>query len=145
MHWSDYLVTGFPTDRDTDVTITVNPDRDSPAVIMLASRLRGLVDALRARQTRDAPDPLAGEHPDDLYYLLDHLHRIRMVLEGQEERVLQLAHERGVSLRTLAAALEVSSPETVRYRLDRIDRANKAGRTAAALDEDPMAAGQPLD
>lgn len=143
-HWSDYLITGFPTGQDTDVTITVNPDQDSAAVILLASRLRGLVDALRAKQRRGQPDPLAGEDPDDLYYLLDHLHRIRMILEGQEERVLQVAHESGVSLRTLAAALEVSSPETVRYRLDRIARANRKGFTAAALDEDPLAAGDPI-
>lgn len=142
-HWSEYLVAGFPHETDTDVTITVRPGRDSPAVIVLASRLRGIVDALRAPQSGDR-DPLADEDPDDLYYLLDHLHRLRMILEGQEERVLQLAASRGVSLRTLAAALDVRSPETVRYRLDRIARAGQHGRTAAALDEDPMTTGDPI-
>lgn len=135
-HWSDYLVTGFRVDQPTDVTITVDPRHDSAAVITLASRLRGLVDALRAPRRRGAPDPLLVEHPDDLYYLLDHLHRIRMILEDQEERVLQLAHSRGVSLRTLAAALDISSAEGVRYRLQRIEEADK---------QDPTAAGEPAD
>jgi hypothetical protein len=144
-HWSNYLVTGFRDDQPTDVTITVDPRTDSSAVIMLASRLRGLVDALRTPKRGDAPDPLLTEHPDDLYFLLDHLHRIRMVLEGQEERVLEVAHEKGVSLRTLASALEVSSPSTVEYRLKKIKAANKRGYTAAAIDEDPIAAGEPID
>lgn len=143
-HWSDYLVEGVAADRDTDVTITVHPGRDSAAVIMLASRLRGLVDALRAPQSRER-DPLAAEHPDDLYFLLDHLHRIRMVLEGQEERVLQVAYDQGLSLRKLAAALDVRSPETVRHRLARIEKASRTGYTAAALDEDPLIAGEPVD
>lgn len=135
-HWSNYLVTGFPTDQTTDVTITVDPRTDTPAIVMLASRLRGLVDALRPSYERGETDPLLDEHPDDLYYLLDHLHRIRMVLEGQEERVLKAAHERGVSLRTLAAALDINSAEGVRYRLQRIEEASRQGRTAASLDEE---------
>jgi hypothetical protein len=144
-HWSDYLVTGLPDDRDTEVTITVDPSRDHSAVVVLASRLRGLVDALRQRALEvDAPDPLEREHPDDLYFLLDHLHRVRMVLEAQEERVLRVAHRRGVSLRRLAAALEVSSPSTVSYRLEQIERAARHGLSAAKLDDDPMAAGEPI-
>lgn len=144
MHWSNYLVEGLPGDRESEVTITIHAGRDNTAIVMLLSRLRGIVDALRAPATDLATDPLGAEDPEDLYYLLDHLHRVRMVLEGEEERVMTIAHERGVSLRKLATALEVSSPETVRYRLTQIRRAGTYGLTAAALDEDPMAAREPI-
>ena len=141
-HWSDYLVRSFAPDRDSEVTITINPSRDSAAVVMLASRLAGLVDALRAPNTKDH-DPLADEHRWDLIYLLDHLHRIRLVLEGQEERLIRLGRtpdpttgKPKLSLRDIAAALGVS-PETVRNRLKRIEQASQLGYTAAALDEIP--------
>lgn len=143
-HWSNHLVRGFPMDRESTVEITVNPSVDSPAVVLLASRLSGLVDALRERYRRDGGDPLLNEDPDDLYRLLDHLHRVRMVLQGQEERVLDVANQRGNSLETLKTALEVNSRETVAHRLRRIRRASEHGVTAAALDEDPLAANEPI-
>lgn len=138
-HWSRWAGTGIPM-RATNITIPVNGETDPPAVTMVTSRIRMILEAMQVRSTDEG---LAGEELNDLTYLLDQVHRVRMVLEGFEEDILVAAHERGASLRTLALHLEVSSPETVRYRLDKIRRAHGRGRIAAAYDEDPMA-GEPL-
>lgn len=131
-HWSHLLARGLPWDEESTVSITIDPNHSRPSMVMLASRLEGLVAALSPRGSGDG-DPLHAEGAEDIRDLLDQLHRVRMALQSQEERVLQLAaHHKGVSLRSLASVLDVASPETVRYRLQQIDPAAERGYTAAA-------------
>lgn len=132
--WADQLLTPLPDGRDSDITITLNPRHTRPAITVLATRLRGLVAALGPVQEPGEPDPLADADTADLGALLDVLHQVTDCLRGQEERVLTLAAESGMSLRSLAVILGVNSPETVRYRLERIREAGEQGMTAAAPD-----------
>lgn len=121
-HWSEYLVREFPANASSTVELAVNPSTDAPAVVLLLSRLAGLVDALRETAGADE-EPLLAEDPEALYALLEQLHHVRSVLQEQENRVLDVANRRGLSLAQLAPVIEVSSRETVSYRLRRI-RAN---------------------
>jgi hypothetical protein len=134
-HWSNYLPETISEHREVVVELPVHGGQDNAAVVTIASRLRGVLGALRT-EGEDGVDPLLSEDPDDLYYLLLHLHRMRMTLQGQEERVIQVAHQAGVSLRTLASALELKSAGAVTYRLEKIAEAATRHRTAAAVDED---------
>ena len=130
------LSRGFPTDRPEDVTVTVNAGRDNSAMVALASRIPGLYEALRAPQRTGESDPLELEDPDDLYYLLLHLHEARMLLQGQEERVMLACREAGVSMDTMATALGLKRRQNVDYKLRNIDKSGKRGRTAASLEHE---------
>jgi hypothetical protein len=148
-HWSQWLRSWFQEDREVPLGLQVHGGADSHDAVAFASRLRGVFEAMRLRSTTGQNgteiDPLAQENPADVLDLLEAVHFDRLMLQAFEERVLELLHYHyGVSLRTLAQVLEVSSPETVRQRLLRIDRAKKHHRSAAALDEDPMSAGHPI-
>lgn len=95
--------------------------------------LTAAAEVLRARP--DIPNVGYGEQ-EELYALLVRLHRARVGLQAEEERVLVAAHVQGLSLRRLARALEVASPDTVAHRLRRI-------RRQADPDEAPSSAGRP--
>ncbi|MEV8480372.1 hypothetical protein [Streptomyces sp. NPDC051173] len=133
-HWSNYLPTWLPMGKPAEVKVTVDAENDRPAVVVLISRLQGLVEALRHRDV-DGRDPLLDEDEDDLYTLLLHLHMVRMVIEGQEERVLSRCAEKKIALERLASALELSGKSAVSYRLRRIKEAAKSGQSAAGMDE----------
>lgn len=137
-HWGNFLVQGFPMDKEVEVTFPVEARSTRASMVLVASRIAGLMAALGPLDEHDPnADPLAAEDVTEVTRLLDHLHRVRVALEGEEERLLLLLAERGVSLRTLATALEVNSPSTVKNRLDRIREANEQGLTAAGADEAP--------
>lgn len=137
-HWEQRLVRGFPMGRTSTVTIEVDPNSDHAGMVLLASRLEGLFDALKQRQKADADDPLSSEATEDLSRLLDHLHRVLGVLTAQEDRVLDALRARGVSSHQAAAAMEVDH-KTVLNRWRRIDRAAAAGVNSLAYSENRTA------
>lgn len=98
--------------------VTTEPG-DSPAMLMLASRLPMFMHYLRTPQTEDG-DPLATADPEELLHLLDHLHRVR----------LMLALNGRVSLRSMASALETNHMAVSR-RCQRIREADQQGLSAA--------------
>ena len=132
-HWGNYLVRGFPADQDTEVTFPVNAENTRPGMVVVASRIAGLMAALGPEDGPDG-DPLSTEDSSEIGRLLDHLHRVRLILESQEERLIELLADRGVSLRTIALHLKCS-PTTVANRRKRIAEAGERGLSAAGLDE----------
>lgn len=130
-HWRDMLPGDLAPGENT-VSVRMDTETDNAALAELLTRLPALIEALRP-PTSEQGDPLDAEASEDLLALLAHLHRVRAVLEGQEERVLTACHRRGVSLRALAATLELNSPESVRKRLTRVLRGG--GRLAGAGDD----------
>lgn len=143
-HWRNRLGHGgLSADREVTVRIPVHGGRDNAAAVIIAARIAGILEALRQPYSLDH-EPLDSEDVDDLLSLLEQVHHVRAVLEGQEERLLELCHRKGASLRTLAAQIDTKSAESVRYKLAAIKRANRHGVTAAALDNDPLAAGEPV-
>lgn len=131
-HWSDRLVSALPT-GPTTVSIDVDASRDHAAVVTLLTRLPAVLDALRGQQT-ERGDALDNEDPEDLLSLLEQLHQVLLVVEGQEERVLQVCRRLNIPLRSLAAALDLRSPESVRKRLRRSDMAEPVKITDIARD-----------
>lgn len=136
-HWEQRLVRGFPTGRTSTVTIEVDPSTNHGGMVLLASRLEGIFDALKPRQESD-DDPLTGEDTEDLLRLLDHLHRVLGVLTAQEDRVLDALRARGVSSHQAAAAMQVDH-KTVLNRWCRIDRAAAEGVNSLAYSENRTA------
>ena len=131
-HWEQRLVRGF-SGPDT-VSLDVDPDHDGGAMILLASRIQGLHDALKQRRDPETgADPLAEEEPADLLRLLDHLHRVTTALVNQEDRVIE-ALAGHVSARRIAAAMEVDH-KTVANRFKRIERAKVLDVATLALTE----------
>lgn len=63
---------------------------------------------------------------DALVDLLERVRGARASWDQFEDLVLQAAHEKGASLRMLAAALQVGSPEGVAKRLRRLSSAKKS-------------------
>src|SRR5690606_16826725 len=88
-----------------------------PAMVVVASRITGLIDALGPARENDT-DPLAEEDPGDLLWLLDHLNRTTEALRSQEDRLIQLLREQGVSYARIATAMEMTAPG-VKKRLER--------------------------
>lgn len=132
-HWEQRLVRGF-SGPDT-VSLDVDPDRDGGAMILLASRIQGLHDALKQRRDPETgADPLAEEEPADLLRLLDHLHRVTTALVNQEDRVIEALAGHGVSARRIAQAMEVDH-KTVANRFKRIERAKVLDVATLALTE----------
>lgn len=111
MDWTTSLVESVP-EYGLMTPVTVEQD-DRPGVVTVATRIRGLIGALRTPGDGDA-DPLAEYSATDLLWLLDHLHRVVSSLQGQEDRVLGLLDSRA-STRELARVLDMSH-EGVRYR-----------------------------
>lgn len=126
-HWSNILVRGFPADESAEVRIPVDVRRMRAGMVVVASRIAGLMAAL-APIDPDNPeaDPLADESPSELGRLLDHVHRVRKALEAQEDRLIRLMYAQGASLRTIALHLGVSATTV----------SNRLGRIYAAEDED---------
>lgn len=94
--------------------------------VMVAEQVRRALDGV--------PGALACAAPEELYALLMELHQARVELQADEERVLLAANTHGLSLRRLARALEVSSPDTVAHRLRRIRRTqDPAGTVSTSL------------
>lgn len=133
-HWSNFLVRYFPADTDTEVTFPINEAATRGGMTVVASRIAGLMAALGPKDGPDG-DPLESEDSSEIGRLLDHLHRVRLCLEEQEERLIKLLADRGVSLRTIALHLECS-PTTVSNRLKRIAEASERGLSAAGLDDE---------
>lgn len=131
-HWERQLPR--PLREGEQVTITAHPSVDG-AMTVLASRIEALHTALgRPAGATPAEDALAGEDAADLLRLLDHLHRVIGTLIGQEDRLIEvLAAAHGVSLRSIAAAMEVNH-RTVAHRRKRIARAAEAGTNTSADD-----------
>ncbi|TLW89238.1 hypothetical protein FFT09_22690 [Saccharomonospora piscinae] len=130
-HWSNNVVGAFPMGQTTTVEVEVTPDEMHPAALVLASRVRGLVDALGQRYRDDGSDPLADETDGDLLWLLDHLHRVVYSLASQEDRLIQVLREKNVSLARIGGALEMSAPG-VKKRVERITAAESRGMNSAA-------------
>jgi hypothetical protein len=133
-HWETLLPAGLVPGRDNTVSVVVNPDTARGSMVVVATRLRALFGALAPRDV-DGRDPLAGEDEHDLLRLLDHLHRVRLNLHREEERVLSLLAARGVEIRRIASALETRE-DIVRTRLLRIELAATRGYSAAGEAED---------
>jgi len=132
-HWETYLVEGFH--EPTDVTITVDPNTTQGGMILLASRIRGIFDALSPRRDLETGyDPLVEEDPADLLRLVDHLHRVVSVLINEEDRVIEALREHETPVRRIASAMEVDKT-TVSGRLRRIHRARTEGIGTMALTE----------
>src|SRR5690625_650566 len=129
-HWSNHLVQSFPIGQTTTVPVEVDPEATRGSVTVLASRVRGLVEALGPVNT-GGHDPLADETDAELLWLLDPLHRVVYSLAGQEDRLLTLRREKGVSLARLGSTLEMSAPG-IKKRLERIERAEARGMHSAA-------------
>lgn len=136
--WLTKLFTrGFPTDRPVELQdVTVNAGEDHGGMIAFISRIPGLYDALRKRQTKDGPDPLNAEDPENMYYLLLHVHEARMLLQAQEERVILACKEAGVTFDAMATALSLRSRQHAHYRYRRVQDAAAQGRTCASLDHE---------
>lgn len=130
-HWSNHLLRAFPIGQTSTVELEINPDETHPALVLLASRVRGLVEALGVRYREDGSDPLADENEADLLWLLDHLHRVVYALSSQEDRVLEVLRGKDVSFARLGSALEMSAPG-VKKRIERTQAANAAGMNSAA-------------
>ena len=119
-HWSNHLIRGFPPEGMSTVEITLDAGTTRPAMVVVASRITGLVDALGPVR-EDGTDPLAEEDSGDLLWLLDHLNRVAEALRSQEDRLIGLLRERGVSYARIAAAMEMTAPG-VKKRLERLER-----------------------
>lgn len=133
--WYDRLSYAIPR-QGAAVIVESRPEEDHPALTTLLARLEAIAEAMRE------PEELDAAPGEALRVLLDQVHRATGALQGFEETVLLTAHERGVPLRTLAATLGLSSPQTVANRLQRIRWAERRGYTARAIEEDPaLAAG----
>lgn len=130
-HWSNHLVLGFPTGKTSTVAVDVTPDNTHPAMLVVASRIKGLVDALGPIGSDDENDPLADETDGDLLWLLDHLHRVVYSLASQEDRLIRVLRDKGVSLARIGGALEMSPPG-VKKRVERMERAEAHGMNSAA-------------
>ncbi|MEU5852511.1 hypothetical protein [Saccharopolyspora shandongensis] len=129
-HWSNYLVRGFPYGEDSTVTLTVDPEKIHPNMLVFASRAQGIFDALSPLFVGEH-DPLADEDASELLRLADHLHRVIMHLVAAEDRLLEVLTDKGTSTRTIATALEVA-PQTVLNRIKRIAAAGAEGMNTAA-------------
>lgn len=134
-HWSSYLVTGFSFDHEEPVTINVNAGTDHGGMVTVASRIKGIYDALKTHQgeTR-ADDKLAHESTEDLLDLLDHVHRVIGDLIAQEDRVIDVLRHQGVASRRVAAAMDVDH-KTVLNRHKRIDKAAAHGLNTRGYQE----------
>ncbi|HLU99529.1 MAG TPA: hypothetical protein VKZ89_22085 [Thermobifida alba] len=130
-HWTNHLVNGFTPGKTTAVTVEVNPDETHPGVLLLLSRLPGLVQSLGQPYREDGADPLADEDEADLLWLLDHLHRVVYSLASQEDRLIRVLRDKGVSLARIGSALEMSPPG-VKKRVERMERAEARGMHSAA-------------
>ncbi|MER7015335.1 hypothetical protein ABT324_28210 [Saccharopolyspora sp. NPDC000359] len=102
-HWSNYLVAAFAPTAPTQVTITVDASNDHVGMVLLASRIRGLYDALK-----NSPESLENESDADLLHLANHLNRVKGVLTASEDDVLAELHNRGISSRRVANMLDTN-------------------------------------
>src|SRR5690606_30497250 len=85
-HWGNFLVQGFPMDKEVEVTFPVEARSTRASMVLVASRIAGLMAALGPLDEHDPnADPLAAEDVTEVTRLLDHLHRVRVALEGEEE------------------------------------------------------------
>lgn len=125
-HWSNYLVRGFPTSDEAEVTLRFDPDRTHGGMVLLASRIQGIFDALGPQGGEVDNEPLEAEDTTELLRLLDHLHRVVGVLTAQEDRLLAELERRNVGARTIATHMEVSH-QTVRNRIRRRKEAEARG------------------
>lgn len=116
-HWSNRLIRGFPPEGTAEVSFEIDLQQTRPAMVVVASRITGLIDALGPARENDT-DPLAEEDPGDLLWLLDHLNRTTEALRSQEDRLIQLLREQGVSYARIATAMEMTAPG-VKKRLER--------------------------
>lgn len=116
-HWSTGLILFFPPGQSTTLPIEINPDVTRTPMVVVASRIKGLLDAL-GPTTDDGTDPLADEAPADLLWLLDHLNRTAEALRDQEDRLIGLLREQDVSYARIGTALEMSAPG-VKKRVER--------------------------
>lgn len=127
-HWTNYLVEGFRVGQTSDLTITVDPDTDAPSAVVVASRLRGLYEALKHGR-----EGLGAEDTDDLLCLADHLHHVIGRLSGMEDEVLLELRDRGVGSRKIASAWDEADHKKVLRRYGRIERAREQGLSSSTL------------
>lgn len=108
-HWSNHLIRSFPPEGTSTVEIALDASTTRIPVVVVASRITGLIDALGPVR-EDGTDPLAEEDPGDLLWLLDHLNRTVGALRSQEDRLIGLLREKGVSYARIATVMEMTAP-----------------------------------
>lgn len=128
-HWSNYLGRGFRYGQTATVELEVNPDADHPAMIVLASRIEALYDALKRGE-----DGLVEEDTGDLLRLVDHLHRVIGCLTAMEDDVLIELRAREVPAREIATAMQTNHRYVLR-RAERIAQARRQGLNTHGFDE----------
>ncbi len=132
-HWEAKLPRGFLFGQTTPVTVEVDPNADHAGMVTVAARVEALYAALAPREV-DGADPLSGEDTGDVLRLLDHLHRVIATLTAQEDRVIDVLRDAGISSHRTAAAMDVDH-KTVLNRYVRIDKAAERGQNSLSYSE----------